>query len=322
MAVVRLHSWNVKKNETLPLHNIYSPHVHVGMTDRFHSGDTPELRRQNGVNGSQHQQSQDALKPIYNYSQVSDTSNLSALSDSDMSISNLPSPDISKINLIDDNVSLGSDKLQEPSHGYDIRPESSHHHSQHNHHPSYESDPQSSLNVPPRLRKSLQSSDHTQHSRSDHSRHSKGLGRYYPAPTSSSTNSTDTEESLKRRKKFEQSGHQNELTREPAFSTPPLNTLDSLNESGYGTVSDHTDTETGSLRSRHPPCDLPISPKIPAKTKSQSMSREAANLLMPSSAPIRRTGSTSSHGSQTSCHSAASHTSVASNGSVVTETLC
>ena len=831
----RCFSWNVKKNEPIPLHNFNSPpHVHVDVTDRFHSGDTPELRRQNGVNGSQHQQSQDALEPIYNYSQASAASGLSALSDSDMSISNPPSPAVSSINLKDDDVSPGSDELQEPSppaiffsshqppyahsqssasasnfgitnlfgydgtsdydgYPYDIRPESSHHHSQHNHHPSYESDPQFSLNVPPRPRKSSLSSDHTQHSehshhsgkthtthhsnhsnrsnrssrsgRSDHSRHSKGShthldddegshysgshysgshvhrsagvgydhtprhhsqsprprhgsksrsrspkstavlaptyplhaeppsrysphyhshdvlrsdyvyppekipmrssrsdehvkrvapshvppphhpphhpphpphpatrhlappqpaaeyasdepdeggggevidevlltavgclmhqencriprcpcrqvkerfrhllpqtrsymqkeagkvmeessrgefdptdrrqqmrlsltsrniseeihphyhmtshshirqsrgmrrvlqrkrsrsvdltpvveqpesnattpavfpeaakglipsrlfspaitpsgeqfrvlspttpgvtqpppvllreislsadnlpslclndcpmaytplyqlgnrtlgsgaksqlasiqrrwsasmadkpknmptlreqesasseegntserftsqessssiqtnsthssgqsakseensvfssydgpGRHYNAQTSSSTTSTDPDESLKRRKKFEHSGRQNELTREPTSFTPPLNTLDSLNESGYGTVGDHTDTETGSLRSRHPPCDLPIPSKIPAKTKSQSMPREAANLLMPSNAPIRRTGSTSSHGSYTSCHSAASHTSVASNGSVVTETLC
>lgn len=150
----------------------------------------------------------------------------------------------------------------------------------------------------------------------------EGAGRHYNAQTSSSTNSTDPEESLKRRKKFEQSSHQRELTREPASLTPPLSTQDSLNESGYATVSDHTDTETNSLRSRHPPCDLAISPKLPAKAKAQSMPREAANLLMPSTAPIRRTGSTSSHGFHTSHHSAASHTSVASNGSVVTETLC
>ena len=75
-----------------------SPHVHVEMTERFHSGNTPEFSRQHAVaNGSQAGTVQDTLDPIYNYSQASGASGISGLSDSDMYVSNPPSPAVSSI---------------------------------------------------------------------------------------------------------------------------------------------------------------------------------------------------------------------------------
>ena len=96
---LREDDWQRKKESGNPFPSSSpSPRVHVEMTERFHSGNTPEFSRQHAVaNGSQGGTVQDTLDPIYNYSQASGASGISGLSDSDMYVSNPPSPAVSSI---------------------------------------------------------------------------------------------------------------------------------------------------------------------------------------------------------------------------------
>ena len=160
-------SWNVKKNEPVPLHNCNAPpDVHVDA-----SGDTqcPQLHRQYGIpNGSPHQQSKDALDQIYNYLQASAASGLSALSDCG-TISNPPSPAVSDIS----NSNKGHHSPYLTLYQLPYSPTGSHHsqHSEHSHHSG-------KTHATHHSNHSNRSNRSSRSGQSDHSRHSKGSHTY------------------------------------------------------------------------------------------------------------------------------------------------
>ena len=80
-------------NET---YEMKQPDIHVSPNKHFHSGDMPELRRQNARPNGSRNNSLDPLESIYNVSMISAVSGESALTDAG-SLSNPPSPTVSDI---------------------------------------------------------------------------------------------------------------------------------------------------------------------------------------------------------------------------------
>ena len=116
-------------NET---YEMKQPEIHVPQNKQFHSGDTPELRRQNARPNGSKNNSLDPLEPIYNVSMISAVSGESALTD-DGSLSNPPSPTVSDIH--NGEEESPSDRyLSQPGPSSFEGPGDHHHYQHHDHH--------------------------------------------------------------------------------------------------------------------------------------------------------------------------------------------
>ena len=121
-------------NQPNEIYEMKQPEIHVSPNKQFHSGDTPELRRQNARPNGSKNNSLDPLESIYNVSMISAVSGESALTD-DGSLSNPPSPTVSDIH---------NGEEESPSDRYLSQPgpssfegpgdEGHHHHYQHHDH--------------------------------------------------------------------------------------------------------------------------------------------------------------------------------------------